>query len=118
MHFFRKIGFDFDPQFTDEKAACLILGDTNFVMLLRQDFFRTFTRKDIADATKTTEAIFALSVDSRAQVDELVSKAFEAGATRYMDANDHGFMYQDSFEDLDGHQWEVFHMDTTAMPQS
>ena len=116
--FFSKLGFDFNPQFTDEKAACLVLGDDNFVMLLTHAFFKTFTKKEIADATKTTETILALSVDSRERVNELVNGAMEAGAHRYMTPNDHGFMYQDSFEDLDGHQWEVFYMDVTAFPQA
>lgn len=116
--FFSKIGFDFNPQFTDDKAACMILGEGNFVMLLTREFFKTFTKKEIADATKTTETILALSVDSRERVDELVKAAMEAGAHRYMAPNDHGFMYQDSFEDLDGHQWEVFYMDVTAFPQA
>ena len=116
--FFSKLGFDFNPQFTDEKAACMILGDENFVMLLTHDFFKTFTKKELADATKTTEAIIALSVNSREEVVALVDRALEAGASRYAEPNDHGFMYQDSFADPDGHQWEVFYMDTTAFPQA
>ena len=116
--FFSKLGFDFNPQFTDEKAACMILGDESFVMLLTHDFFKTFTKKELADATKTTEAIIALSVNSREEVVALVDRALEAGASRYAEPNDHGFMYQDSFADPDGHQWEVFYMDTTAFPQA
>lgn len=116
--FFSKLGFDFNAQFSDEKAACLILGNDNFVMLLAQEFFKTFTKKEVADATKTTEVILALSVDSREEVISLVTKALEAGATRYAEPKDHSFMYQDSFEDLDGHQWEVFYMDITAFPQA
>lgn len=116
--FFSNLGFNFNPHFTDKKAACLVLGNDNFVMLLTDEFFKTFTKKEIADASKTTEAILALSVDSRERVDELVNAAMEAGARRYMAPNDHGFMYQDSFEDLDGHQWEVFYMDITAFPQA
>lgn len=87
-------------------------------MLLTHEFFKTFTKKEIANATKTTEAIFALSVESREQVTALVDKALANGAKRYMAANDHGFMFQASFEDLDGHQWEVFYMDINAFPQA
>lgn len=86
-------------------------------MLLVEPFFQTFTKKDIVDATKSTEAILALSVDSRQQVDELVDKALAAGGLPGHFTSDQGFMYGGSFQDLDGHLWEVLHMDLTAPPE-
>jgi predicted lactoylglutathione lyase len=115
--FFGKLGFSFNPQFTDDKAACLVIGDNIFAMLLTEPFFKTFTKKDIADASKSTEAIIALDAQSRQQVDEIVKKAIEAGGSIYRDAEDHGWMYGKSFADLDGHQWEILYMDETAIPK-
>jgi predicted lactoylglutathione lyase len=113
--FFKSLGFTFNAQFTDEKAACMIINEDAYVMLLMRDFFKGFTKKDIADATKTTEMLLAVSVDNRDAVDAMCSKAFENGAAPVLDAQDHGFMYQRSFQDLDGHQWEIFWMDPTAV---
>jgi predicted lactoylglutathione lyase len=115
--FFGKLGFSFNPQFTDDKAACLVIGDNIFAMLLTEPFFKTFTKKDIVDASKGTEAIIALDAQSRQQVDEMVKKAVEAGGSIYRDAEDHGWMYGKSFADLDGHQWEILYMDETAIPK-
>jgi uncharacterized protein len=115
--FFGKLGFSFNPQFTDDKAACLVISDNIFAMLLTEPFFKTFTKKDIADASKSTEAIIALDAQSRQQVDEMVKKAVEAGGSIYRDAEDHGWMYGKSFADLDGHQWEILYMDETAIPK-
>jgi len=109
--FFEALGFAFNPQFTDDNAACLILSDTAFAMLLTESFFRTFVKKDIADATKTTEFIMAVSVGSREEVQELVRKALASGGSASNEPQDHGFMYTESFQDPDGHQWEVFFMD-------
>jgi uncharacterized protein len=116
--FFGKLGFSFNPQFTDDKAACLVIGDNIFAMLLTEPFFKTFTKKDIADASKSTEAIIALDAQSRQQVDEIVKKAVEVGGSIYRDAEDHGWMYGKSFADLDGHQWEILFMDEAAIPKS
>jgi predicted lactoylglutathione lyase len=117
MDFFSELGFEFNPQFTDEKAACMIINDgASYAMLLKEEFFKTFTKKDIADATKSTEVIIALSADSREKVDEMVDKALAAGGTSYSDPQDQGFMYQRAFADLDGHQWEVIFMDLNAIP--
>lgn len=113
--FFTQLGYTFNPQFTDENATCMIIGEDIYSMLLTEAFFKNFTKKEICDATKTTEAIIALSLDSRAAVDEMVEKALAAGATTYADPTDQGFMYQRSFQDLDGHQWEYFYMDPAAM---
>ncbi|MEP6880992.1 MAG: VOC family protein [Dokdonella sp.] len=112
--FFGALGFTFNPKFTDEKAACMILGENMFAMLLVEPFFQGFTKKPVADAAKATEVIVALSVESRARVQEFVAKAVAAGAATPVAAIDHGFMYQHGFEDLDGHQWELFHMDSDA----
>lgn len=110
IDFFGKLGYTFNPQFTDENATCMIIGEDIFAMLLVEPFFRTFIDKDIADAHKTTEVILALSAESRDGVDALVGKALAAGATEPRPAQDLGFMYQRSYQDLDGHLWEVFHM--------
>lgn len=117
MEFFRKLGFEFNPQFTDEKAACMILGEEALVMLLTEPFFRTFTKRDVCDTSKQTEGLFALSCGSRAEVDEMVKKAEAAGGKEAMKPQDHGFMYGRSFYDLDGHHWEVFWMDPKAIPK-
>jgi len=108
--FFGSLGFDFDPKFTNDEAACMVLSDKAFVMLVTEPFFRTFTKKEVADATSTTECTVAVSAQSRAEVDELVEKALSLEATEAGEAKDHGFMYQRAFHDLDGHLWEVVWM--------
>jgi hypothetical protein len=108
--FFTRLGYTFDPKFTNEQATCMIIGRDIFVMLLVEPFFRCFTSKPLSDATKATEVILSLSVESRAAVDELVARAVAAGGTTPRPAQDHGFMYQHGYDDLDGHAWEVFHM--------
>lgn len=109
--FFRALGFDFNPQFTNENATCMIVSEGHvYVMLLVESFFKTFTAKPIVDATRATEVIVCLSCESRAQVDELVAKALAAGGTAPQPPQDHGFMYAHGFEDLDGHLWELVHM--------
>jgi predicted lactoylglutathione lyase len=115
MAFFGKLGFDFNPQFTDEKAACMIVSDDAYVMLLTEPFFKTFTKKALCDTTARTEGLFALSCSSRAEVDEMVRTAIAAGGKQAMDPMDHGFMYGWSFYDLDDHHWEVFWMDPSAI---
>ncbi|WP_217604760.1 VOC family protein [Chitinophaga sp. GbtcB8] len=115
--FFTKLGYTFNPQFTDEKAACMIISDTIYVMLLIETFFQTFTKKEIIDAHKSVECSIALSADSKDAVNEMVHKAEAAGATIPNPASDYGFMYQHSFEDLDGHHWEFIWMDPKGMPE-
>ena len=115
VEFFAKLGYSFDPRFTDENATCMRIADDIFAMLLVRHFFGTFTPKPVADAKGTTEAIVALSVASRAEVDRIVETALAAGARRVSEAKDHGFMYQWGFEDLDGHLWEYFWMDPAAV---
>lgn len=117
MDFFSRLGYTFNEQFTDEKAACMVISETIYAMLLTEEFFKTFTKKTICDTTKTTEVLIALSADSKAAVDDIISKAVKAGARLYSEPADHGFMYQHSFEDLDGHQWEYIYMDPAAINQ-
>ncbi len=115
--FFTKLGFTFNPQFTDEKATCMIIGENIFVMLLTEPFFKTFIKKEISNAHNTTEVLNALSVENREKVDELVNLAVEAGGREPRETQDHGWMYTRAFEDLDGHIWELLYMDETAMPK-
>lgn len=115
IDFFTALGFSFNPRFTDETATCMIVSDDIFVMLLTEKKFKAFTPKEISDAAKTSEVLLALSLDNREQVDEMVRKAVAAGGSTYSEPNDHGFMYQHGFQDLDGHIWEVFYMDPDAM---
>ncbi len=112
--FFGKLGFGFDPRFTDEKAACMVVSDLGYVMLLDERFFRTFTRKEPCDTRRETEALLALSCESRAGVDALAAAALAAGGSEAMPPQDHGFMYGRSFHDPDGHHWEVLWMDPVA----
>ena len=116
--FFTRLGYNFNPQFTDEKAACMVISEDIYTMLLTEPFFKTFTPKDIADATKTTECLVCLSAESKQAVDELISKAEAAGGTIYKQANDLGFMYSHGFHDIDGHMWEIMWMDPSAVNQT
>jgi predicted lactoylglutathione lyase len=118
MAFFGVLGFTFDAKFTDDSAACLIVNDDASVMLLAEPFFRTFTRREPCDTTSHTEGLFAISCDSRAEVDAMVHRAIDSGGSYAMDPIDHGFMYGWSFYDLDGHHWEVLWMDPAAVQQS
>ncbi|MFC4304463.1 VOC family protein [Cohnella boryungensis] len=117
MAFYRAVGFEFNAQFTDQNAACMIVSEDIFVMLLVKDFFKTFTGKELADPSVTTEAIVAISADSREQVDEIADKALAAGGKPSNPPTDHGFMYVRSFQDLDGHLWEIMYMDQSAIAQ-
>lgn len=114
VEFFTALGFSFNPQFTDGNATCMIVGDNNFVMLLVEPYFQTFTPKAICDASHNTEVLIAISLDSREAVDQMVSKATTAGAKTPNPLKDYGFMYQHGFEDLDGHLWECFYMEAQA----
>lgn len=114
--FFKALGLSFNQQFTNEQGACLEIAPSIYAMLLVEPFFQGFTKLPISDARKATEVLIALSCDSRTEVDELVAKAVAAGATTPNAPQDHGFMYQHGFADLDGHQWEVFWMDMSAAP--
>jgi predicted lactoylglutathione lyase len=115
--FFGALGFTFNPQFTDDNAACMVLSEDGFVMLLQEPYFKTFTTRAIADARQQTGGIYALSCTSRADVDDLLKKALAAGGATAMPSKDYGFMYSNSFYDLDGHHWEVLWMDPSAVQQ-
>lgn len=115
IEFFTRLGFTFNPQFTDENATCMIVDENIFVMLLVDKYFKTFMPKEICDTSKSAEVLVALSFESRAEVDEIVAKAIAAGGSTYKEPNDMGFMYQHGFQDLDGHLWEVFFMEESAV---
>ena len=110
--FYSRLGFGINPQFTDEKAACIVISEDIYAMILQEDFFKTFIPgKQIANAQNSAEALVALSADNKEQVDALADEALAAGGSRLRDPEDHGFMYSRSFQDPDGHIWEVLWMD-------
>jgi len=115
VEFFTGLGFSFNPQFTDENATCMLVGEDAFFMLLVKDYFQSFTAKPVGDPKAADQAIYAISVDSREDVDSFVDKALSSGASVAGETMDQGFMYQRSFFDLDGHHWEVFFMDMSQM---
>lgn len=117
INFFTHLGYTFNPQFTNEKATCMIVSENIFVMLLTEPFFKTFVPNEIADAYKSTESIICLSSESREKVDEMVRKALEAGGKTYKEPQDHGFMYEHGYQDLDGHLWEIMWMDQSGVNQ-
>jgi predicted lactoylglutathione lyase len=113
--FWTNLGFSFNEQFSNEQALCLEMKkDTIYAMLISYDLFKTFTHKPISD-NSATQVLIAIEVETKEKVDQLVSLAFENGATRYRDSADHGWMYYDSFADPDGHQWEVLFSDMTLI---
>ena len=116
--FFTKLGFSFNPQFTDDTATCMIVDENIFVMLLTREKFQTFTPKPICDARTSTEVLVCLTCESRAAVDDMVRQAVAAGGTIYKEPQDHGFMYAHGFQDLDGHIWELVHMVPGAVEQA
>lgn len=117
IEFFTKLGFTFNPQFTDQNATCMIIGENIYAMLLVEKFFQTFTKKEISDAKRSTEVINAFSVESKDKVNEFLDNVLAAGGKETKEASDHGWMYLRSFEDLDGHQWEVMFADEEALKQ-
>ncbi|WP_339242910.1 VOC family protein [Paenibacillus sp. FSL R5-0517] len=116
VEFFTKVGFEFEANFTDESATCMIIGENIYAMLLVEERFQSFISKKISNAAETTEVIVALSVDSREQVDVIVQAALNAGGKPSNEPQNHGFMYGWSFQDLDDHLWEVSYMDISAFP--
>ena len=118
VEFFTKLGYTFNKQFTSENATSMIISDNIYVMLLVEKFFKSFITTEIADTSKTTEALICLSADSRAAVDEMIEKAVAAGGTTYKEPQDHGFMYGRGYRDLDGHTWEIMWMDPAAVNPS
>jgi predicted lactoylglutathione lyase len=113
--FFEALGFTFNPQFTDATATCMLVGEDAYFMLLTRERFKDFSKRPVGDPRKETGALFAISVNSREEVDALVKKAVDAGGSHAADPQDHGFMYGWSFYDPDGHHWEVFWMDPNAI---
>jgi uncharacterized protein len=113
--FFKRLGFEFEPRFTDQTAACMVISEEIFAMLLTHAKFKEFTSKQIADAGRVTEVLTCLALDSRAEVDRLAEAALEAGGTQARAPLDHGFMYERSFEDPDGHIWELIWLDPAAL---
>ncbi len=116
--FFKQLGFSFNPQFTNDQGACMVISDDIYAMLLTRDFFKGFTSKPLVDATKATEVLLCLSCDSRAEVDDLVARAVAAGGTAPREPQDHGFMCGHGFEDLDGHIWELVYMEPGHVEQT
>ncbi|MBM9506369.1 VOC family protein [Actinacidiphila acididurans] len=116
IRFFEALGWSFDRRFTDERAGCLVIGDDIFVMLLTEPFFASFTKKSIADTSDSTEAIIALSEDTRDEVDRIADAALAAGAVEAQQTQETSPMYTRSFYDLDGHHWEIFWMDPASVP--
>lgn len=114
MAFFERLGFSFNPDFTNGDAACMVINEHTYAMLLTEGHFQNFTSKSIADSSKNTEVIVALTLDSKEHVDEVFNKAQEAGATPASEPMEYEFMYQRSFEDPDSHIWELFYMDENA----
>jgi predicted lactoylglutathione lyase len=117
IEYFTKLGFAFDPKFTDETATCMSVTEDVAIMLLVAEKFKMFTPKDICDAKRFTEVLVCLSLDSRAKVDEMVRNAVSAGGTVYSDPQDYGFMYGHGFQDLDHHIWEVIYMEPSPIRQ-
>ncbi len=116
--FFKGLGFSFNPQFTNQNAACMVIGENIHAMLLVREFFQTFTTRTLCDTTQSTEVLICISCESRAEVDDLVARAVAAGATSPRAPQDHGFMYGHGFEDLDGHIWELVYMEPSAAGQA
>jgi predicted lactoylglutathione lyase len=113
--FFTALGFSFEPRFTDETATCMVVGDDAYVMLLTKARFEEFSRKPVVDASSHTEVLLAISAGSREGVDELADAALASGGSEANDPLDYSFMYSRSFQDPDGHVWEVVWMDETAL---
>lgn len=114
MEFFKSLGYDFNMHFTNDDAACLVISETIYAMLITMEYYKTFINKEIADTAKTNAAIIALSFENKETVDKIAAKAYKAGAKESKPLSDQGFMYTRSFEDLDGHLWELFWMDPTT----
>lgn len=113
--FFEALGFAFNTQFTDASATCMLVGTDAYFMLMMRDRFEGFAKRPVGDSGRETSALFALTMESREEVDELYAKALANGGTKAADPQDHGFMYVQSFYDLDGYHWELFWMNPSAV---
>ncbi len=118
MAFYEALGFSNNPQFTDDTAACMVISEHNYVMLLTHAKWKTFTSKPIADPHKTASVAIAIALDSKAEVDAMVDKAIKAGGKEPRPISDYGFMVQRTIEDPDGHTWEPFWMDPSHVQKS
>lgn len=116
--FFTQLGFSFNEKFTNDQGTCLEIGENINVMLLVEEFYQTFTKKQICDTATTSEVLISISLESRKKVDEMIEKVIEAGGTEYVEAKDYGWMYQRTFLDVDGHHWEIFYMDENNIPNN
>jgi predicted lactoylglutathione lyase len=114
--FFTKLGFSFNEKFKNDKGTCLVIGENINVMLLVEEFYQTFTKKQICNTATTSEVLISISLESREKVDEMIGKVPDAGGSEYLEAKDYGWMYQRNFLDVDGHHWEVFYMDESQIP--
>ena len=115
--FFKELGFEFNQQFSDETTASMIISENIFVLIMVEERFKGFSKKEVTDTTTSAEAILCLSAENREQVDQLVNKALASGGKPYSEPQDHGFMYGWGFQDVDGHIWEVVYMDENALNQ-
>lgn len=115
IEFYKKLGFSFKPEFSDNNGACIVVSDTIFLMLLTEAFFKTFTKKEVCDSSKAIETMITISAKSRVEVDEMVEKAIAAGARTPNPSQDHGWMYGRGFEDIDGHHWDMVYMNMDAL---
>ena len=115
IEFFETLGFTFNTQFTDATGTSMLVGEDAYFMLLTRERFASYTKRPVGEPHQQTSALFALSVNSREEVDAMVNKAVAAGGSHALDPQDHGFMYGSSFYDLDGHHWEVFWMDPSVV---
>ena len=116
ISFFTELGFSFNPKFTNEKGTCLIIGENINAMLLVEEFYATFTQKQICNAETTSEVLIAVSFETREKVNEIMEKAIRSGGREYVETKDYGWMYQRTFLDIDGHHWEIFYMDESKIP--
>lgn len=116
--FFTELGFSFNPKFTDDKGSCLIIGENINAMLLVEEFYKTFTNKQICDTATSSEVLISISVETPEKVDEMIAKAVKAGGSEYMKTQDYGWMYHRTFLDIDGHHWEIFFMDKSKIPSN
>lgn len=116
MAYYKALGFDHNPQFTDETAACIVISDTIYVMVLTHQKFKEFAPHPIADAKAVTQALYALSRDSREAVDAIAEAGLKAGGSEARPAQDMGFMYSRAIADIDGHVWEYVWMDMSGEP--
>ncbi|WP_160137630.1 VOC family protein [Chryseobacterium sp. c4a] len=116
--FWTKLGFSINEQFSDDKAVCVVMKEDHiYTMFLKEDFFQTFTNRPFAKGD-TTQVLLAIGVERREEVDEMVNTAIENGGSKYSEPMDHGWMYQNAFADIDGHQWEVMHADPSQFPDN